>query len=63
MAKGEEYRRLADECLTLVNKIDSREARALLLRMAEAWLRLADREHSSGPQRRQIQAKVTQYER
>ncbi len=58
MAKEEEYRRLADECLILANKIDSRDARAFLLRMAEAWLRLADEERPAGPQRRPIQARV-----
>ena len=58
MSKGEHYRELADECLNLANSIDSREARALLLRMAEAWLRLADRERATAPQRRQVRAKV-----
>jgi hypothetical protein len=56
MAKEEKYRQLADECLILANKIDSREARALLLRMAEAWLRLADEERPTAPRRRQVQA-------
>ena len=58
MAKEDEYRRLADECLILTNTIDSRKARAFLLRMAEAWLHLADEERPNGPQRRQIQARV-----
>jgi hypothetical protein len=58
MARQEEYRRLADECLVLANQIDSREARALLLRMAETWLRLADEERPAGPQRRQFHAKL-----
>jgi hypothetical protein len=58
MAKEDEYRRLADECLILANKIDSKDARAFLVRMAEAWLRVADQERPAGPQRRQIQAKV-----
>jgi hypothetical protein len=48
MAKEEQYRRLADECLTSANKIESRDARGLLFRMAEAWLRLADEERSIG---------------
>jgi|HubBroStandDraft_2_1064218.scaffolds.fasta_scaffold1433491_1 hypothetical protein len=51
MAKEEEYRQRADECLNLANQIDSREARAFLLRMAEAWLHLADEERPSGPAR------------
>jgi hypothetical protein len=64
MAKEDEYRRLADECLSVANTIDSREARALLLRMAETWLRLADQEGPpTGPQRRQIQAKVKEYDK
>jgi hypothetical protein len=52
-AKEKEYRRLADDCLILANAIDSREARAILLRMAEAWLRLADQERPIGPQQQQ----------
>jgi hypothetical protein len=63
MAKEDEYRRLADECLSLANTIDSREARALLLRMAETWLRLADQERPTGPPRRQIQANVKEYDK
>jgi len=51
MAKEEEYRQRADECLTLANQIDSRETRAFLLRMAKAWLHLADEERPSGPAR------------
>jgi hypothetical protein len=59
IAKEEEFRRLADECLNLANQIDSREARAFLLRMAEAWLRLADEKRPSGPLPRQKRHRPT----
>ena len=45
-AKEQQYRRLVDECLTSANKIESRDTRGLLFRMAEAWLRLADEERA-----------------
>jgi hypothetical protein len=48
MAKEEQYRRLADECLTSANEIESPDARGLLFRMAEAWLRLAEEERTIG---------------
>jgi len=48
MAKEEQYRWLVDECLTSANKIESRDMRGLLFRMAEAWLRLADEERAIG---------------
>jgi hypothetical protein len=44
MPKDEKYRQLADQCLTEANKSDSRRTRAVLHRMAEEWLRLADHE-------------------
>jgi hypothetical protein len=54
MSKEEEYRRLADQCLMLANKSDNRRSRAILLHMAEVWLRLADQQRSIGLQGRQI---------
>jgi hypothetical protein len=48
MAKEEQYRRLADECLTSANKVESPDTRGLLLRMAKAWLHLADEERAIG---------------
>ncbi len=42
MAKAETYRRYATECLELASD-SGPEARAVLLQMAHAWLRLADK--------------------
>jgi len=36
-----EFRRLAEECLKLARKAESREKRLLLLDKAQAWLTLA----------------------
>jgi hypothetical protein len=58
MAKDEDYRRLADQCLMLANKCGSRQARAILLHMAQEWMRLADKERSTAPQRLQIEPKL-----
>jgi len=41
MARSEEYRRLAAEALALAHEFED-PARAALLQMAQAWLRLAD---------------------
>jgi hypothetical protein len=43
MGKVEEYRRYARECLELASAFESPEARGVLLHMAQAWLRLADK--------------------
>jgi len=44
MAKDEDYRRLADQFLMLANKRGNRHVRAILLHMAQQWMRLADKE-------------------
>jgi hypothetical protein len=46
MGKSHEYRRYADECLELASTFRSRQAQAVLLHMAQVWLRLADREEA-----------------
>jgi hypothetical protein len=43
MGKAVEYRRYATECLELASVFKSPEARAVLLHMAQSWLRLADK--------------------
>ena len=58
MAKDEDYRRLADQCLMLANKSGSRRVRAIMLHMAQEWMRLAEKERSTTPQRLQIVPKV-----
>ncbi len=40
--EGEVYRRRAAECVRLAQLTRDNESKALLLKMAEAWLRLAD---------------------
>ncbi len=41
-SKAQEYRRLAQECLTMARTVSTEEARAALLERAEVWLRLAN---------------------
>lgn len=43
MASTDEYRRLAAECLRIAHDSPNPKDRALLLRMAESWVRLAER--------------------
>jgi hypothetical protein len=47
MGKSDAYRRYAKDCLELASTFRSPEARAVLLHMAQAWFRLADREDAS----------------
>jgi hypothetical protein len=42
MGSGEEYRRLAAECLQLAQKADDLGRKAALMAMAAAWERLAE---------------------
>jgi hypothetical protein len=46
MGKSDEYRRFANECLELAGTFRSPEAQAVLLHMAQVWMRLADREEA-----------------
>ena len=46
----ETYRRRAAECVRLAQLTNDAESKALLLKMAEAWLRLADSAHSASAQ-------------
>jgi len=48
MASAEEYRRHAGECVRLAQAAQSPSDKALLLRMAESWLRLAEQAESRG---------------
>jgi hypothetical protein len=41
MASSEEYRRHAGECVRLAQQIQNAKDKAMLLAMAETWLRLA----------------------
>jgi hypothetical protein len=39
-----DFRRFADECLRLARQVEAIDDRAALLSMAQAWIRLADKE-------------------
>jgi hypothetical protein len=43
-ARAEEYRRRAQECLDLARKISLERDRAIVLDMAQSWLRLAEQQ-------------------
>jgi hypothetical protein len=40
--KSEEYRRFAEECFKPASATDNQQTRALLLHMAQVWLRLVE---------------------
>ncbi len=42
MAKSEDYRRFAQECLDLSKTLKDERSRAVLIQMAQIWLRLAE---------------------
>ena len=42
MARGQDYRRFARECLEMANVTEDPKVRATLLQMAQTWFRLAD---------------------
>jgi hypothetical protein len=43
-SKAEEYRRHAEECLDAAEVIRNADERAILLRIAQTWMRLAEQE-------------------
>ena len=53
MASAEEYRRHASECVRLAQAAEAASDKALLLRMAETWLRLAEQAESRMPKKPQ----------
>jgi hypothetical protein len=42
VARSEEYRRFAQECLVLARNAEDERTRASLLHMAQVWFRLAE---------------------
>jgi hypothetical protein len=46
LSKSEQYRRFARECLEMADEASDRRAQALLIHMAQVWLRLAQ-EHEA----------------
>ena len=55
-SRTDEYRRRAQQCLTLTRRVKSKQERASLLEMARVWSRLAD-ERRPAQQQQQIQPK------
>ena len=53
MDDSNEFRRYAKECLRLAEQVQSVDDKAMLLTMAEAWVRIADQGHQSKPSDRQ----------
>ncbi len=41
MQRSEEYRRFAQECLEMARTTEDEQAHAVLIQMAQVWLRLA----------------------
>ncbi len=41
MQRSEEYRRFAQECLEIARTTEDERSRAVLIQMAQVWLRLA----------------------
>lgn len=41
LARSEEYRRFAQECLEMARTAEDERSRAVLIQMAQVWLRLA----------------------
>jgi len=53
-ARMEEYRRKAQECLELARKISLERERAIVLEIAQSWLRLAEQQETlQQPQQQQ----------
>jgi hypothetical protein len=46
--RAEEYRRRAQECLDLAREISLESERAVVLNMAQTWLRLAEQQETLG---------------
>jgi hypothetical protein len=45
--RKEHYQEMAAQCLNLAQNVQNQTSKALLLQMAEAWLRLAERVRNS----------------
>jgi hypothetical protein len=46
--RAEEYRRLAQECLTAARTVSTEEARTALIERAKLWFRLAEEQDDEG---------------
>jgi hypothetical protein len=47
--RANEYRRLAQECLTITRTVSTQETRAALIDMAKVWTQLADEQDAAVP--------------
>jgi hypothetical protein len=58
-SKAEEYRQHAQQCLDAAQRIQNAEERAIMLQIAQTWIRLAEKEDapSSAQQQQQVQPK------
>jgi hypothetical protein len=64
MCKAEAYRRHAQQCMDAAQRIQNAEERAILLEIAQRWIRLAEKEQHApssstepGQQQQQVQPK------
>jgi hypothetical protein len=59
-SKAEQYRQHAQDCLDAAHRIQNAEERAIMLEIAERWIRLAEKEQdassSAAPAQQQQQA-------
>jgi hypothetical protein len=51
MALADQYKRRAAECVRMAERASNPEDKALLLQMAETWLRLAEKAEEREPDR------------
>ena len=58
MYQAEEYRRRAQECLDLARKISLEKDRAVVLDIAQSWLRLAEQQETQPQSADQQQQQV-----
>ena len=54
-SKAEEYRQHADECLDAAQRIQNAEERAILIRIAQRWIKLVDQEDVAATAAQQVQ--------
>jgi hypothetical protein len=62
MSKADYYRRLASECATMAQRTDDTTSRAVLLHMAEVWIKLAREDEPTVQQRQQIRPQPARQE-
>ena len=53
MSKAERYRRFARECLDMANEATDHRVQALMIHMAQVWVRLAQ-QHEAPEERRAV---------